>query len=160
MKVKHQPLYNKNEFCELLGIPSKKFWQIRKNPFFPKSKILGKKEYWEKDKVLNFVDLVKLEIRLNQAAYQSNILFAELTKLDKKILVCPMITSTRTKGNKISFSINEERKLMVRKRQSLIDLYNKQFGDVMAVYNIGRYLIPDHVIEYVQERNRRNGLCG
>lgn len=34
MKAKHQPLYNKNEFCELLGIPSKKFWQIKKIPLF------------------------------------------------------------------------------------------------------------------------------
>lgn len=50
MKNKRQPLYNKDEFCKLLGLPAKKFWQIKKNPFFPESRFLGKKEYWEKDK--------------------------------------------------------------------------------------------------------------
>ncbi|WP_370855016.1 hypothetical protein [Parasutterella sp.] len=78
MKNKRQPLYNKDEFCKLLGLPAKKFWQIKKNPFFPESRFLGKKEYWEKDKVLKFVRLVKLEIKLNQA-----------------IFLCPRLSSVR-----------------------------------------------------------------
>lgn len=78
MKNKRQPLYNKDEFCKLLGLPAKKFWQIKKNPFFPESRFLGKKEYWEKDKVLKFVRLVKLEIKLNQA-----------------IFLCPRLSSMR-----------------------------------------------------------------
>lgn len=160
MKNKRQPLYNKDEFCKLLGLPAKKFWQIKKNPFFPESRFLGKKEYWEKDKVLKFVRLVKLEIKLNQAIFQSNKLFSELTKLEKEISACPPILKTRTKGNKINFAINCERLLLIRRRQSLIDLYNKKFGDIMAVTEIGSYLIPDHLIEYVQKRNRRNRLCG
>ncbi len=34
MKNKRQPLYNKDEFCKLLGLPAKKFWQIKKIPLF------------------------------------------------------------------------------------------------------------------------------
>lgn len=33
MKNKRQPLYNKDEFCKLLGLPAKKFWQIKKCSF-------------------------------------------------------------------------------------------------------------------------------
>lgn len=154
MKNKRQPLYNKDEFCKLLGLPAKKFWQIKKNPFFPESRFLGKKEYWEKDKVLKFVRLVKLEIKLNQAIFQSNKLFSELTKLEKEISACPPILKTRTKGNKIIFPINSEIKRLRSRRQSLIDLYNKQFGDVLAVTGIGCFLIPNHVIEKIQARNK------
>lgn len=154
MKNKRQPLYNKDEFCKLLGLPAKKFWQIKKNPFFPESRFLGKKEYWEKDKVLEFVELVRLEIKLNQAEYHCKKLFIELTTLDKQISDCPLILATRTNGNKIIFPINSEIKRLRSRRQSLIDLYNKQFGDVLAVTGIGCFLIPNHVIEKIQARNK------
>lgn len=53
MKNKRQPLYNKDEFCKLLGLPAKKFWQIKKNPFFPESRFLGKKSIGRKTRFLN-----------------------------------------------------------------------------------------------------------
>ena len=43
MKNKRQPLYNKDEFCKLLGLPAKKFWQIKKEPFLSRISIPGEK---------------------------------------------------------------------------------------------------------------------